>query len=841
MLVALALTALAGDRLDQPVRPTAQAVSLSLDPSASDFEGRVRIELAVDAKVTSFRLHAEDIDVKAVRVGKKKLADAAFRTEGVFLEITPAKPLKPGVAVVEIEFANDLNENLAGLYKTTEKDRPYLVTQFEADDARLAFPCFDEPAFKIPWTVDLTVPEGLVAVANMPVASQEPADGKVRWTYETSPPMPTYLVALAVGPFEATVVEGTPVPVTVYSPVGTAPQTAAIRDQIPRQLAFLERWFGRPMPYPKLDFAVVPEFSFGGMENVGLVVLTDGLLADPANTSARAESSIAEVVGHEIAHMWFGDLVTLAWWDDLWLNESFASWMGLKARADVLPDHPGRFGNVSRAFGAMRADGRSTMRAVRTEVDPTDVYGSANFLAYPKGQSVLGMTEQWLGADVFRAGIQAYLAEHEHGNATAADLFAALSKASGEDVGALLAPYLDRPGAPLLTFTRTDTGFSVRQERYVTLGSTIEDDAVWPVPLVVRTESGTTRFLLTGREGTFEVGDGWMLPMADGVGYFTWTFEDPAELDRLVAAADQLSPAEQVALVDDLANLTVAGVLDLGRELELYGALASRVGVPAQRGIVGELRTVEDVVDAELEDAFAKYLRETWSARLLEIGLEPTDGDTPQIEALRDGLITWLGKHGDDPAVLALWERASTAFLADPSSVPRSVAGNALVEHAKTQDAAFQDRMLALAVDTDDPGLRGLYLAAFAKVPGEKARSRALAWAMEPERTVDEMFTVVFGIYDDRDRDGDAALQWAMDNHALLAKKLPPHFLPRMMFVGGSGCSMERLERAKAFYTAPERNLPGIDRSAAELTEAVGACVERRATHGPSVRAFLAP
>ncbi|MCB9677587.1 MAG: M1 family metallopeptidase [Alphaproteobacteria bacterium] len=839
LLASLALAGTTDGRLSNTVRPTSQTVRLTLDPRDTRYHGSVTIELEVLEKTTSFTLHAEDLsEIGAVRVGGKKPVAAEHAVDGPFLTVTLAKPLKPGRATLDIEFENDLQTNIAGLYKTAEKDA-YIVTQFEADDARTAFPCFDEPSYKIPWTIELTTPTDLVTLSNMPEATATQRAGRTIHTFATSPPMSSYLVALVVGPFDAVPVEGTSVPSTVWVPKGTAPLAAEIAAQVPVHMGFLVDWFGSPLPYPKLDFAIVPEFAYGGMENVGLVVLTDGMLVSPTAMTPQDRGTVAEVVAHEIAHMWFGDLVTMAWWDDLWLNESFASWMGLKARAAAFPDNPGRYSYVRRAFRAMSADGRATMRPVRTVVDPANVYNTTNGLAYPKGQAVLGATEQWIGEEAFRKGIRSYMDAHRFGNATAADLFAALSDASGEDIGALLVPYLDRPGAPLLTFERTATGFHVRQQRYVKLGSAIEDDAVWPVPLVVRTPAGVQRFLIEGREADIALDAPWMLPMADGVGYHVWTFADPAELDALVAVAGELSEAEQIALVQDIAALTGGGALDLGRQLELFGTLAGTVSVPAQRSILGELGSVEDLVDTDLEAPFAAYLRAAWGDRLEEVGLHPTDADTPQRVALREGLVYWLGEHGEHAAVLGLWDEAARAFLSDPASVSASIAGPAMRSYARKQDAAFQDRMWALARDADDPRIQAIYVMAAASVEGEAERARALDWALAEERTVDETFETMGSVFEDADRHGDEALAWLTTSYDTLKAKLPPQALPHLVGVGAAGCDPERFARAKAFFLAPEHAVPGSERVAKEVEERVNACVERRATHGPTVKAFL--
>jgi len=837
MLTLLSTLALAGPvdgRLTDPLRPTAETVELDLDPSRDRYTGKVSIALQIDSRVEAFTLHAEGLTIESASITQKKTRPARFELDGPFLTIHPAKPLKPGEATLEIVFSNDLGTDIAGLYKTTQKGHTYIVTQFEADDARTAFPCFDEPAFKIPWTVKLSVPDDLVAVSNMPVDTVT----KGARYFQTSPPLSSYLVAMAVGPYEVTEVADAPVPVTLYTPVGTAPQTAEMAKQIPQHLVFLEDWFGQALPYPKLDFVVVPEFSYGGMENPGLVVLNNVALLDPDTATTAEVANIAEVLSHEIAHMWFGDYVTMQWWDDLWLNESFASWMGLKARADLLPDDPSTMARVTRAYRAMRADGRATMRPVRTEVDPANVFETTNFIAYPKGQALLSVIERWLGEDAFRAGLHRYLERHGLKNATAADLFAALSEGQEIDVGAVLGPYLDEPGAPELLFTRVESGFQITQSRYQLIGSEVDSSTTWTVPLIYKTAAGEHRLLVDSSDKTLQTEAEWLLPTSDGVGYFVWSFADPADLDALLAQADALTPAEQVALVANLQNLTAAGELELGALLEAFARMPE-VSLAAQRRMLSTLATVEDVVQPDQEEAFARYLRDSFGPRLRAIGLEPDPSDSPEVRKLRSSLLSWLGEHGKDPEVLALWSRTAVSFLDSPADADLDIAARALLSYAETQDTAFQDRMLGLANSTDNPALHNLYLRAFGSVDSDEARARAVAWATHEDRVLDDIFVVVSAAYSDPDRYGDAQLDWAIENYDLLVAKMPPQYQAYMVSWGG-GCDLERLERAQNYFLAPERIAPGAERVSSEAEERTRACVERRKLHGPSLETLLA-
>ncbi len=811
----------------------------------------IALEVAEDAD--HLTLHSEDLDIRSITVapikrGKtKKAKDAAFTVSATTVEVRPKKGFRSGAATLTIDFDGDIRTDTSGLYVSRHQDVPYLSTQFEADDARTAFPCFDEPAFKIPWTVQITAPDDQTVLANMPVASRLETEGGATYVHETSPPLPSYLVAFAVGPWDSTEVTGVSVPITVYSPAGTAPSTAEVVRQIPEHLTMLEEWFGRDVPYPKMDFVVVPDFAYGGMENPGLIVLSRWLLEDPDAPDPQSVPRIAEVVGHELAHQWFGNHVTPAWWDDLWLNESFASWMGLKSREAVMPGHPATLERVQRTYSAIRADGRETMRPLRTDVDPSNVFASANFLAYPKGQAILSSTERWIGTDAFQAGLREYMDAHADANATAADLFEALStddgNGMGTDVGAMLAPYLDRPGAPLLTFSRTESGFDVRQTRYAALGAALEPleaGEEWTIPLVVRTPDGTERAWMEDASASIEVGDvAWMLPVSDGVGYFAWTFEDRDDLAALIDAFPYLSPAEQVAVVSNLRTLVTGGVLEAGEVLEIYGAVEPDSNVVVRESVLAGLSALEGSVPPELEEAYGAWLLETLGPWLDELGLEADGGaEEAGVLELRRDLVALLGDHGD-PRVEAHWEAMAEALLDDPDSVDRRIAGAALSRVAEDRDRAFQDDMLARFEAADDPRMQSIWLSAFAHVETEEAEQAALTWAIESADNAGQLFTVVGGVFDDEE-DSEAQLDWLIAHHDAVTALVPSQFHGR--FVGwGVGCDEALLERSKAFYLAPERTSPQAERIANETAESVRACTLAREHHAPSLRRVLVP
>src|SRR5207247_4365615 len=366
--------------------------------------------------------------------------------------VASSRPHAPGSYALDVDFTAKFNLQAASLYRLKVENDWYSFTQFEATDARGAFPCWDEPEFKIPFQITLVVPEAHLAIGNTPIESETVADGQKTVVFEKTPPLPAYLLAIATGPLETVPIEGMRVAgriVTIKGASGLAAEAARVT---PPLVAALEKYFGIPYPYRKLDLLAVPEFWPGAMENAGAITFADQiLLIDPHVASGDQKRRLVSIAAHELAHMWFGDLVTMRWWDDLWLNGSFASWMGGKIGDQVFPGGRLQIAQVGGMQSAMRSDGRLSTRAMRQPIEGVEnLHQLADELTYDKGQAVLTMFEAHLGPETFRKGVVAYLKAHEWGSATASDLWASLSKTAGRDVAEPMATCLDQPGAPLV-------------------------------------------------------------------------------------------------------------------------------------------------------------------------------------------------------------------------------------------------------------------------------------------------------------------------------------------------------------------------------------------------------
>jgi len=835
-------------RLDSRVRPTFEAIELTIDASQADYSGRVRIELEVTEPVDSFRFHAQD----------QTLTSWAFSSPGGavelelelgddgFVEARAPHPLAPGAYTLTIDFTAAFGTRGTGLYRAESGGTGYLFTHFWDVHARTAFPCWDEPAFKIPFQISLNVPEAYVAVANTPVASKSVADGWKTVVFKKSPPMSTYFLAFASGPFESVPITGLSVPGRIYTVAGHASLASAAVAVTPPILAALEDYFGSPYPYAKLDFVAVPEFPAGAMENPGLVTYKDSaLLVDPSAGSIAQRRGIVGIITHELAHMWYGDLVTMEWWNDLWLNESFASFIGDKISDQLFPEY--RF-NLEQRLSANRIMSRDTRPStvpIRHEVISAADIKEDLGLAYQKGQQILSTVESWIGKDAFRKGVRVYLERHAWGNATAEDLWSALSKASGKDLSGVLSSFLDQPGVPIIDVEFfSPGGVKISQRRFLNFG--VEAPAqIWAIPVSLRYSADgklRSRTVVLDEE-SLEVSLGkeieWLTPDGGALGYYRWRLP-PEEMVALAGRAiDVLSTPERVAFVGNATALLDSGSVSGAAYLELLGEFGRDPEPGVVQSVISALAEVKTAfVTPDLEAQIADYVHATLSPAAERFGLEPRPGETELVALIRPGLFGWLGYYsGQDSEIRAEAKRLVGAFMKDPSSVDVSLAGVALVVAAKDGNRELFDAYVSHYEAATDPTRRRLYLVALGAFTDPKLQQSALDYTLTDKvrptdfyRPFDQMVFTEAGT--------DVAFSWMQANYDSVASKIPLSWLSNLPYLA-DGCSIERLETARAFFSQPEHQVDGTQANLRKVADAVTDCVNLRKREGASVEAFL--
>lgn len=840
------------NRLGERIVPVFQTIDLTIDPRRPGYEGVVEIDVEVREATDRFRIHAEGMTFGALWMRPADGGDGpALRPEEdtedtVWLRAD--RTIRPGAYRLHIGFANAFDTTAVGLYRLDHAGDAYAFTQFESDDAREAFPSFDEPAFKIPFQVTLRTPVDDVAITNTPALRERVSGGWRHTTFARTKPLPTYLLAIAVGPFDLVDMPGLGVPGRVVTPRGQGHLAVTARDETPAILRALERYFDRPYPYAKLDLIAVPEFWPGAMEHPGAITYRDtALLLDPDTLTPSQRGLLVRWTAHELAHQWFGNFVTMEWWDDLWLNESFADWMGDRIAEEVRPALRTGERQLAGTQGTLRGDARPSSKAIRRPITSGDQLMESVGVTYQKGKLVLGMFEHWMGEGVFRRGVLDYLEANAWGNAAADDLWRALDAASGRDVSSALAGFLEQPAYPMLTVERAGAGtIRVTQQRFRAAGVDVPPLA-WKVPMVVRYRDGgqtrTATLLLDEAERTFELpADGpieWIYPNGGARGYYRWNLGARDWRALAAAARTSLEPRERIeflgnagALVDagDMhADAYLATLLDFADDARPTVSSSVMAGVGRMRG---------SFPDEDLENAFAVYGRTLLAPLLDRLGMERREGEEEDATTLRPQVLAALGTWGEDEAVRAEAERRTAAYLEDESAVDPTLAGTWLDVAARRGDRAlwdtFEERYRAATV----PRERSRYLGLLGGFEDPAIREHALDYVLHEKLAPQETFTIPMAQMGLGEEEQDRVVDWVLDHYDALAARVPPPNRAFFPFLG-SGCDQARWERVRAFFSIPENQVPGTTSQMRRIDDSVADCLALRAREGAALREYL--
>ncbi len=651
-------------RLSRDVVPSTYRIFLTPDIDAASFTGRVEIDVEVTRATTQVVLHALDLEIGAATVTSAGVAhrssEPRFDEQYHTVAFTFDDELPTGPATLEIAFTGVLNDLLVGFYRSTYTDESgqshtIATTQFEHSDARRAFPCFDEPSFKATFQVNLTVPVGLAAYSNSPeTSSTDLGNGWRTITFAPTMKMSTYLVAFVVGAFEETPaldVDG--VPLRIVYPLGKGHLTQLALDAGAHALRFFSDYFAIAYPGDKLDMIAIPDFAFGAMENLGCVTYRESaLLLDPATSSMIEFQRVADVIAHEIAHMWFGDLVTMEWWEGIWLNEAFATFMSTLCTDHFKPELKMWVGFGIDRDAAMQIDGLHATRPIEYEVvSPSDTRGMFDILTYEKGGSVLRMLEQYLGPDTFRDGIRGYLKKHAYANTVTTDLWDALEAASGEPVREIMNTWILQGGHPLITFENGE----LRQEPFA-YGPASGESAIgssWRVPVLTRSlRGGEVHRHLVG-DSPVAVDD--LSPVvvnAGGSGVFRTRY-GAAELAALSPHLDELEELERATLVADASALLLAGRITWQDLLTTARGLGERDEPNPWSSVAGSVALANRALTGAQHDTLIAQVRELFAPQLARVGWDPRPGEGDLAPQLRSILISTLGLVVEDPEVVA--------------------------------------------------------------------------------------------------------------------------------------------------------------------------------------------
>lgn len=706
-------------RLPTHVVPSRYQLELEPDIDSATFLGSVTIEVEILETTDEIVCNAAELDVKSASVvltdGSRITPEWRLDPDTERLHLALAGDLAPGTAHIELTFSGALNDRLRGFYRSTYTDqdgleRTIATTQFQSTDARRAFPCWDEPAYKATFATTLVVDEEHLAISNTAVVRESSSSGdRRRFTFAETMPMSTYLVAFVVGPLEITDpidVDGVEVRV-VYRP-GQGHLTPFALDVAAHALRWFSEYYAIPYPSDKVDLVAIPDFAFGAMENLGCVTFREVLLLiDPESATQPELQTAAAVINHELAHMWFGDLVTMKWWEGIWLNEAFATFMEVSCSDAYRPDWRVWDTFCRGRSAAFATDALKSTRPIEYPVrTPAEAEGMFDILTYEKGASVVRMLEQHLGAERFRDGVRHYLTTHAYANTETGDLWDSLEATSGEPVRRIMDGWIYQGGYPLVELTDTPHGVTVSQRPFAlgearASGAPGADDRMWAVPLQTRSPGAkgndSDRFLLDGPVSTLTGSsiDDFMTVNADASGFFR-VRPNP----RMIAAAvsGELNASERHAVVDDAWALTVGGQMSARSFVETGLRFVDENDPAVWQALAGSFGTLRRFVDGD-PDSTSRYTRDVGElarGALDRIGLQPGDNDDDRVRELRAILVSVLGTVSDDPEIIAV----SPKLRNDPDA---TLAAAALTVVAHNGGRAEFDEIRAASTAASDP------------------------------------------------------------------------------------------------------------------------------------------
>jgi aminopeptidase N len=859
ILCLLACSPARAQRLPTTVAPEHYDLAFDVDLATARFEGVETIKVTLAEPSRRIVLHALEIQFHEVTITAGAVAQNATvalteATQTAALTVPRAVPAGP--AEIHIRYTGILNDKLRGFYLSKANGRNYAVTQFESTDARRAFPSFDEPAFKATFSVTLTIDDRDTAISNGRLVSDTsgPRGGRHTLTFSETPKMSSYLVAMAVGDFRCLEGEAQAVPIRICATPDKTELGRIALDAAQRILTFYNGYYTIKYPFNKLDVVAVPDFAAGAMENTAAIFYREvDLLADSKSASVGNVQRIWSVLAHEMAHQWFGDLVTMKWWNDLWLNEGFATWMEKRPLAAMKPEWKMDVEAVLDTQTAMNLDSLASTRAIHSPVEtPDEIEAAFDAIAYEKGAAVMRMIEGYLGAEVFRTGINAYIEQHAYGNATSEDFWTVMTKTSGTPIDRILPTFVNQPGLPLLNATlRCDGGrsqLSVAIERFFidpAMAKTVRTTPIWEVPLCVKTPDSTTPacHVVGARQATVLL-EGpscarWAFVNAGAYGYVRTSYS--ADMIRALAPdiETSLTEPERLMIVGDEWALVRAGRHSVGE----YLTLASGFGREHASGILGEVSSRlifihDDLTDSLTQPTYERFVQSLLHPSFEELGIDAAPGDDDDRRALRATVIQTLDLAGNDAALATAARDAVTQLLSGATSMDPSAANAVVAVAARHGDSMLWDQMLNAAQRASSPAERYRYLYALGAFQDPALIDRGLNLSLTPELRSQDMPTFLARFF------ANAA---AREHAWAFVKQQWNDVAPKVKISGGDVRLIESLgafcdgrsrDDISAFFKT--HKLPAASRALDQTLERINNCIAMRQKETSAVATWLA-
>jgi aminopeptidase N len=854
-VVVLVFTALAAaQRLPQTALPKSYELKFTPDFSNNTFAGEETIQVQVPKTTSEIVLNAADITFEKVTIAagsSTQTAKVTLRKADEMANLSVGTPLQPGPASIHIVYSGILNNELRGFYLGHEENgHKYAATQFEATDARRAFPSFDEPDYKATFDVTVVAPKEDTVISNTDSVSDipNPSDSTHTVRFAKTPKMSTYLVAIVVGEFESVQGSADGIPIRVWTTPGKKDLASFALADAEQCMHFYNDYFGIKYPYGKLDLIGLPDFAAGAMENTAAITFREVvLLLNEKTATESAKKEVAEVIDHEMAHQWFGDLVTMKWWDDIWLNEGFATWMESKPVTAWKPEWNIKQDDVLDTIRTLNVDSLENTRPIHQAAStPAQIQELFDGIAYGKAAAVLRMLEAYLGPDGFRAGVNQYLKQHAYGNATASDFWTTLTQVTKKPVNQIMPTFVEQPGEPMVLMNAQcsggNTNVKLSQKRYFddrTLFNASRKE-LWSIPSCMRSGSGPQKCeLLTQKEASlsFPGCSQWVLGNSGASGYYRSGYTTP--IIRAIAphVEKDLTPGERIFLLGDEWASVRVGRQQIGDYMTLAEGLQSDRNRPVMQQLTDELQYIgRYLVSRNDATGYQQWVQRLLTPIAKDLGWQARPGDSDEQKDLRAEVFYTLGYTAKDPQVLAEANRIANQYLTDPQRVDHTMVYSALRLAAMNGDANLYDHIVAAMGHVSTPQDFYMLARSLTFFSSPQLVDRTLNYALSPKVRSQDAAFIIAGVMETPGGEQEA---WDFTrNHWPQIDKLMGGFASGGLVAATSSfCSADMQKQVQDFFST--HKVPSAERTLRQSLERMRDCIDLKSQQSTQLSSWL--
>ncbi|WP_231758686.1 M1 family metallopeptidase [Microbulbifer elongatus] len=844
-------------KLPDGVRPTAYRLDLTLDPRQDTFHGQVEIDIEVDKATDHIWMHGNNIDVADIKAivpaqgdEKEKEVAAHYRQmlDSGVVRVDFAGGIPAGKITLRTKYSAPFDKNLAGLFKVEEKGDAYALAKSESIQARRFLPGFDEPGLKATYDISLTIPNGYKAISNGPETERVDAgNGMEKVIFAQTRPMPTYLLSLAVGPFDvverpdipANKYRKDPLPLRGFARKGRGKDMAYVLDKTPEMLRIFEEQLQRPYPFRKLDIIAAPQWPSGATElSAAITYREQRILVEGDEPAPGLRLALLGVHAHEIAHMWFGNLVTPPWWDDLWLKEGFATWGTPLALTIMEPDGGHDLNAAVRAISAMKLDSLASTRAIREPItDNNNIRNAYDAITYSKSLGVIHMVDEYFGADTFRPALGRYIETFADGVADSPDFYQVIGdETESPQLNETFRTFVEQKGVPLLSLTvncntQGQATVIVQQQRYKPLGSPIaETGQQWSIPFCMRTDSGVAQCeFLSDRQQEIAVSGGtcpkWVMPNVNGSGYYRFTMEEKY-WQSLLDEFDNLNPTERLSLIDSAFAAFESGNLQPGTLLEVVRLSATSDKRQVVEAPLGYLAKYSDhYVDDANATNWQGFLKKLYGAKVQQLAGE----NDSESQLLRSRLLGFLALEAKDTDTRQQLQQQAEQFTGfdgerDPAALDSDLYESALTVAIQDSGTAFLDHLIQVRSELDDPLFESASANAMGRVTDPLQLDTIHQLALSEKMGAREAFGLIQNALIEPELQA-RNWQWLRDNFAAVVAKIPEQWRRNTPRFGANFCDQPSLQQIQLLFTQQQKLVPGYQRALAQTEEGINLCL----------------